>query len=73
MYKSESEVDETVPLESDTKSPSEESDVELTDKIWEGGYAVVQYVNKKRPTFYVARIEKIVNDKITVRFLQEEW
>ena len=61
MYKSESEVDETVPLESDTKTPSEESDEELTDEIWEGAYAVVQYVRKSRATFYVARL------------LQEEW
>ena len=71
MYKSESEVDETVPLESDTKTPSEESDEELTDEIRDGAYAVVQYVNKSRPTFYVARIERIVNDKITVRFYKK--
>ena len=63
MYISESEVDETVPLESDTKSPSKESDVDLTDEIREEAYAVVQYVRKNRAPFYVARIKKIVKDK----------
>ena len=67
MYISESEVDETVPLESDTKSP----DVELTDEFREGGYAVVQYARKNRAPFYVTRIEKIVKDKITVRFYKK--
>ena len=71
MYKSESEVDETVPLESDIESPSEESDVELTDEIRKGAYAVVQYVRKNRATFYVARIKKTVKDKITVRFYKK--
>ena len=42
VYISESEVDETVPLESDTKSLSEESDVELTDEIREGACAICQ-------------------------------
>ena len=67
MYKSESEDDETVPLESDAKSPSEES-----DEIREGAYATVQYVRKKRATFYVARIEKIVKGKHHCQILQEE-
>lgn len=71
VYESESEDDEPVPLESDTESPSEESDVELTSEIQEGAYAVVQYVRKNRATFYVARIEKIVEDNITVRFYKK--
>ena len=32
---------------------------------------MVQNVTKNRATFYVARIEKIVNDKITVRFYKK--
>ena len=32
---------------------------------------MVQYVRKSRATFYVARIEKIVKDKITVRFCKK--
>ena len=71
MYISESEVDETVPLESDTKSPSKESDVDLTDEIREEAYAVVQYVRKNRAPFYIARIENIVKDTITVRFYKK--
>lgn len=67
VSESESE-DELVPIESDTESPSEESDAELTSEVQEGAYAVVKYVRKKRATFYVARIENIVEDNITVKF-----